>query len=85
MRTKIKINPKTGVIYLPMVLIEDGFKGVVDMFGYGSVLVIIRPGTDPDTIVDCLVSVSNDIKMAPSLMTSRNEGEIRIVERPKQM
>jgi hypothetical protein len=85
MRTKIKINQKTGVIYLPMVLIEDGFKGVVDMFGYGPVLVIIRPGTDPDTIVDCLMSVSKDIKMAPSLMTSRTKGEIKIVKRQKQM
>jgi hypothetical protein len=68
-----------------MVLIEDGFKGVVDMFGYRPVLVIIRPSTDPDTIVDCLMSVSKDIKMAPSLMTSRNKGKIRIVKRRKQM
>lgn len=71
----MKINPKTGVIYLPKVLIEDGFKGAVDMFGYGPVLVIIRPGTDPDMIVDCLMSVSKDIKMTPSIKSHSDNSD----------
>ena len=67
MRAQMKINAKTGVIYLPKVLIKDGFKGAVDLFGYGPVLVIIRPNTDPEMIIDCLTSVSKDIKMSPSM------------------
>ncbi|MCX6010315.1 MAG: hypothetical protein NTW48_09885 [Chloroflexi bacterium] len=67
MRARIKINPKTGIIYLPKVLIEDGFEGEVDMFGYGPVLVIVRPSTDLDMIIDCLTSVGKDIKMTSSM------------------
>ena len=67
MRARIKINPKTGITYYSKVLIEDGFKGEFDVFGYGPVLVIIRPRTDPDMIMDCLTSIGKDIKMTPSM------------------
>ena len=67
MRIRMKVNPKTGVTYLPKALVEDGFKGKVDLFGYGPVIVIIRPSTDTDVIIDCLTSIGKDIKMTPSM------------------
>ncbi len=63
MRIKLKINPKTGIIYLPKVLLEDGFTGEVDAFGSGPVLVIIRPHADVKTVKDRLKSVSKEIDL----------------------
>lgn len=67
MRIRLKINPKTGVIYLPRVLVEDGFKGEVDAFGAGPVLVIVRSDADLETIRDRLESVSKDIELTPRM------------------
>lgn len=67
MRIRLKINPKTGVVYLPKVLLEDGFKGQADAFGSGPVVVIIRPDADLETVKDCLVSVSKDIELTPRM------------------
>ena len=65
MRIELRINPKTGVVYLPKTLIEDGFQGEVDAFGAGPVLVVIRPFTDVRTIKDCLSLISKDIELTP--------------------
>jgi hypothetical protein len=67
LRIRLKINPKTGVIYLPRVLVEDGFKGEVDAFGAGPVLVIVRSDADLETIRDRLESVSKDIELTPRM------------------
>jgi hypothetical protein len=48
MTITLKINPKTGVIYLPKVL-EDGFCREVDAFGAGPVLVTVRPDANLET------------------------------------
>ena len=67
MRIRMKINQKTGVTYVPKVLLEDGFKGDVNVFGYGPVLVIVRPGADIDTISESLTSINKDMKMTPNM------------------
>jgi hypothetical protein len=67
MRIRLRINPKTGVIYLPKVLVEDGFKGEVDAFGAGPVLTIIRPDADPSAVKDFLESVSKEIEQTPRM------------------
>jgi len=75
MRIRLKINPKTGVIYLPKVLVEDGFSGEVDAFGSGPVLVIIRPDADLETVKDRLDSVSKDIELTPRMRSLFDEQE----------
>jgi len=65
MRIKIKINPKTGVIYLPKYMLEDGFNGEVDVFGAGSVLVITHPDADVMAIKESITLVSKDIELTP--------------------
>lgn len=63
MRIKIKINPKTGVIYLPKSMVEDGFNGEVDVFGAGSVLVITHPDADVMAIKESITLVAKDIDL----------------------
>ena len=69
----MKINPKTGVAYFPQELLEDGFTGAVDVFGFGPVVVLIRPDADLNTVKDCLVSVSKDIELTPRMRTLCDE------------
>ena len=71
MRIKVKINPKTGVVYLPKSVVEDGFKGEVDVFGAGSVIVILHPAADVATIKESMSLVARDIELAPSSRSRR--------------
>lgn len=73
MRIRLRINPKTGVIYLPKVLVEDGFKGEVDAFGAGPVLTIIRPDADLDAVKDFLESISKEIEQTPRMRSLFDE------------
>ena len=75
MRIKVKINPKTGVVYLPRSVIEDGFKGGVDLYGVGSVIVIPHPDADISTIKESMSLVARDIELAPS-RRSRQEAHL---------
>ena len=43
MRTKIKVNPKTGVFYMPKDLLSDGFKGEMDALSNAMTFTIIHP------------------------------------------
>jgi len=70
-RIKIKINPKTGVVYLPKSVIEDGFKGEVDVYGAGSVLVIPHPDADAATIKKSMSLVARDIELTPGTRPRR--------------
>jgi len=65
MRIKIKINPKTGVLYLPKSMVEDGFNGEVDVFGAGSVIVITHPDADVMAIKKSISLVAKDIELTP--------------------
>ena len=66
MRIKVKINPKTGVVYLPKSVVEDGFKGKVDVYGAGSVIVIPHPDADVATIKESMSLVARDIELTLS-------------------
>lgn len=65
MRRKIKINPKSGILYLPKDMLESGFKGEVDAFSAGSVIVITHPDADTATIKESISLVLKDIKLTP--------------------
>ena len=72
MRITIKINPKTGVVYLPREMVEDGFKGEVDVFGAGSVLVITHPDADVMAIKKSIILVVKDIELTPHSRSRRS-------------
>jgi len=74
-RIKIKINPKTGVVYLPREMVEDGFRGEVDAFGAGSVIVITHPDADVMAIKESITLVSRDIELTPR---SRSQGSAHL-------
>lgn len=71
MRITIKINPKTGVVYLPKYVVQGGFKGEVDVFGAGAVIVIAHPGADVSLIRESLSLVLKDIKLTPKSRSQR--------------
>ena len=64
MRTRFKINPNTGVVYLPKYWLEGGFKGQIDVFAAGSVVVMIHPNADIENIQESLGLVSKDIEVS---------------------
>lgn len=66
MRIKVKINPKTRVVYLPKSVIEEGFEGEVDVYGAGSVIVIPHPSADAATINESMSLVARDIELTYS-------------------
>ena len=72
MRIKIKINPKTGVVYLPREVLEDGFRGEVDAFGAGSVIVITHPDADVMAIKESITLVAKDIELTPRSRSRRS-------------
>jgi hypothetical protein len=67
MRIRLKINPKTGVIYFPKQLVEDGFKGEVDVFSAGPVVVIVHPDAEVNVVREGLELVSRDIELTPRM------------------
>ena len=72
MRIKIKINPKTRVLYLPKSMVEDGFRGEVDAFGAGSVIVITHPDADVMAIKESITLVAKDIELTPRSRSRRS-------------
>lgn len=77
MRIKIKINPKTRVVYLPKDIVESGFNGEVDAFGAGSVFVITHPNADVAAIKESISLVLKDIDLTPH---SRSRDGVHLTE-----
>jgi len=73
MRIKIKINPKTGVVYLPKYMLEDGFSGEVDAFGVGSVIVIAHPDADVSVIRESISLALKDVELMPQSHSRRRD------------
>lgn len=63
MRTKIKVNPKTGVFYMPKDLVEDGFKGEMDAFVNAMTFAIIHPKADLNDVKESLRIMIEDIDL----------------------
>lgn len=63
MRTKIRVNPKTGVFYVPKDLLEDGFKGEMDAFVNAVTFAVIHPKADLNDIKQSLRIMLKDIDL----------------------
>lgn len=63
MRTRIKINPNTGVLYMPKDLLDDGFKGEMDALSNAITFTIIHPGADLEKVKESLEIMIKDIDL----------------------
>lgn len=63
MRTKIKINPNTGVLYMPKDLLDDGFKGEMDALSNAMTFTIVHPEADLEGVKESLHIILQDIEL----------------------
>jgi hypothetical protein len=63
MRTKIKVNPKTGVFYVPKDLLDDGFKGEMDALVNSMTFTIIHPQANLERVKKSLQILIEDIDL----------------------
>ena len=63
MRTKIKVNPKTGVFYVPKDLLDDGFKGEMDALSNAMTFTIIHPEANLEKVKESLEIMLRDINL----------------------
>ena len=63
MRIKIKIHSRSRSAYIPQILIDNGFTGDMDLYGAGTVLLIVQPTIDPEIIQQCLDIIMAEIKL----------------------
>lgn len=63
MRTKIKVNPKTGVFYVPKDLLDDGFKGEMDALANSMTFTLIHPEADLQAVKESLEILIGDIDL----------------------
>lgn len=70
MMTKIKVNPKTGVLYMPKDLLDDGFKGEMDALVNSMIFTIIHPRADLEKVRKSLRILIDDIDLRLKRETS---------------
>lgn len=63
MRTRIKVNPKTGVFYVPKDLLDDGFKGEMDALANAMTFTLIHPEANLETVKESLELLVRDINL----------------------
>ena len=73
MRTQIKINPKTGITYIPDNIREEGFKGEIELLANAKTVTLFLPGASLDEIERSLLIVLEDVRLRKG--TPRQKGE----------
>lgn len=63
MKTKIRVNANTGVLYIPKDLLDDGFKGQMDALGNAMTFTIIHPEANLQRVKESLEIVLKDIDL----------------------
>ena len=63
MKTKIKVNENTGVLYVPKDLLDDGFKGDMDAFYNSLTFTIIHPQANLESLRKSLQILIDDIDL----------------------
>lgn len=63
MKSRLRINIKTGVLYMPKQLLNDGFKGDVDVFSNSITFTIIHPSADLQKVKESLEITLKDIEL----------------------
>ena len=62
-KIRVRINPKTGVLYIPKELLNDGFRGDVDALSNAMTFTIIHPSADLEKVKESLEITLRDIKL----------------------
>ena len=62
-KAKVRINPKTGVLYIPKELLNDGFRGDVDALSNAMTFTIIHPSADLEKVKESLEITLRDIEL----------------------
>lgn len=63
MRTKVKVNPNTGVLYIPKDLLDDGFTGDMDALSNAMTFTIIHPSANLERVKESLEIMLMDIDL----------------------
>lgn len=71
MRTKIKVNPNTGVLYVPKDLLDDGFKGEMDALSNAMTFTIVHPEANLQKVKESLEIMLRDIDLRLKRKTVR--------------
>jgi len=62
-KAKVRINPKTGVLYVPKELLNDGFSGDVYVLGNAMTFTILHPSADLERVKESLEIALRDINL----------------------
>jgi len=60
---QIKINPKTGIAYIPDDIRREGFEGEVELLANAKTVTLFLPGASLDEIERSLLIVLDDIRL----------------------
>lgn len=74
MKSRVRINPKTGVFYMPKELLRDGFKGDVDVFSNSITFTIVHPNADLQKVKESFDITLRDIELRLRRKNSNNTG-----------
>ena len=62
-KIRVRINPKTGVLYIPKELLNDGFRGDVDALSNAMTFTIIHPSANLEKVKESLEITLRDIEL----------------------
>jgi hypothetical protein len=62
-KSRIRINPNTGVLYMPKELLREGFSGDVNIFSTSITFTIIHPSADLRKVKESLDITLRDIEL----------------------
>ena len=63
MKRKIKINPETGITYIPKDIVNSGYSGGVELLANAVTATLIKPGTDLESVKRSLEITIQDIEL----------------------
>ena len=63
MKGQIRINPKTGIAYIPDNIRQEGFEGEVELLANAKTVTLFLPGASLEEIEQSLQIVLQDIQL----------------------
>jgi hypothetical protein len=63
MKAKWRINPEARILYIPKDVLEEGFKGNVDVFINAATFTVVRPGASLSDVEASLKIMLHDISL----------------------
>lgn len=73
MKGKIKINPDTGIAYIPDNIRNEGFKGEVELLANAKTVTLFLPGASLEEIEESLNIILQDIRLRIGKVGNENQ------------